>query len=146
MSRMGAPADDDLSAREIEVLELVERQQQQGNRQGLHISTATVKTHLIHIYSKLGVSDRTAAVRRPWSGGLLRCRAVLWNQSKKRALFVAWIGGLRAKRDAQEIVVLSGVPHPADPECSAVRRKARLIAPGNSTTSWDLNSISVNPS
>jgi ATP/maltotriose-dependent transcriptional regulator MalT len=28
----------------------------------LHISTATVKTHLIHIFDKLGVTDRTAAV------------------------------------------------------------------------------------
>ena len=28
----------------------------------LHISTATVKTHLIHIFGKLGVDDRTAAV------------------------------------------------------------------------------------
>ena len=28
----------------------------------LFISEATVKTHLIHIYSKLGVDNRTAAV------------------------------------------------------------------------------------
>lgn len=30
----------------------------------LFISQATVKTHLIHIYSKLGVDNRTAAVER----------------------------------------------------------------------------------
>ena len=30
--------------------------------QDLFISEATVKTHLIHIYQKLGVDNRTAAV------------------------------------------------------------------------------------
>ncbi len=63
MTRMRAPAEENLSAREIEVLQLVAR----GNSnkevgKALHISTATVKTHLIHIYNKLGVDDRTAAV------------------------------------------------------------------------------------
>jgi len=63
MTRMRAPAEENLSAREIEVLGLVAR----GNSnkevgKALHISTATVKTHLIHIYNKLGVDDRTAAV------------------------------------------------------------------------------------
>ena len=38
----------------------------------LHISTATVKTHLIHIYDKLGVSDRTAAVTTALEKGILR--------------------------------------------------------------------------
>jgi DNA-binding NarL/FixJ family response regulator len=63
MSRMRAPAEENLSAREIEVLQLVARGS--GNREigkQLHISTATVKTHLIHIFDKLGVSDRTSAV------------------------------------------------------------------------------------
>ena len=63
MTRMRAPAEENLSEREIEVLQLVAR----GNSnkevgKALHISTATVKTHLIHIYNKLGVDDRTAAV------------------------------------------------------------------------------------
>lgn len=63
MTRMRAPAEENLSAREIEVLELVAKGH--SNKEvgkALHISTATVKTHLIHIYSKLGVDDRTAAV------------------------------------------------------------------------------------
>ncbi len=63
MSRMRAPAEENLSSREIEVLRLVARGA--SNREigkGLHISTATVKTHLIHIFDKLGVDDRTAAV------------------------------------------------------------------------------------
>ena len=52
-----------LSAREIELLRAL--QTGASNReiaQRLFISQATVKTHLIHIYSKLGVDNRTAAV------------------------------------------------------------------------------------
>ena len=63
MTRMRAPAEENLSAREIEVLQLVSKGN--SNREigkALHISTATVKTHLIHIFDKLGVADRTAAV------------------------------------------------------------------------------------
>jgi len=40
----------------------------------LYISTATVKTHLIHIYGKLGVSDRTAAVTTALAKGILRLK------------------------------------------------------------------------
>ena len=63
MTRLRAPAAENLSAREIEVLQLVAKGH--SNREigrALHISTATVKTHLIHIFDKLGVDDRTAAV------------------------------------------------------------------------------------
>lgn len=38
----------------------------------LHISDATVKSHLVHIYTKLGVSSRTAAVARAREWGILR--------------------------------------------------------------------------
>jgi DNA-binding NarL/FixJ family response regulator len=38
----------------------------------LHISEATVKTHLLRAFNKLGVSDRTAAVTTAMSLGLLR--------------------------------------------------------------------------
>ncbi|MFC7572258.1 response regulator transcription factor [Klenkia terrae] len=38
----------------------------------LHITDATVKTHLGHIFTKLGVSSRTAAVSRAQSLGILR--------------------------------------------------------------------------
>jgi two-component system, NarL family, nitrate/nitrite response regulator NarL len=38
--------------------------------QQLHLSTATVKTHLLHIYSKLGVSERAAAVATGMRSGL----------------------------------------------------------------------------
>ena len=52
-----------LSAREIELLRAL--QTGASNKeiaQQLFISQATVKTHLIHIYAKLGVDNRTAAV------------------------------------------------------------------------------------
>jgi ATP/maltotriose-dependent transcriptional regulator MalT len=37
----------------------------------LYISEATVKTHLLRAFNKLGVSDRTAAVTTAMSLGLL---------------------------------------------------------------------------
>lgn len=38
----------------------------------LRISEATVKTHLLHIFAKLGVDDRTAAVTAAMEKGVLR--------------------------------------------------------------------------
>lgn len=73
LGRMRAPAEEALSAREIEVLEFVAEgcsNREVGRR--LHISEATVKTHLIHIYGKLGVSDRTSAVMAALEKGILR--------------------------------------------------------------------------
>jgi ATP/maltotriose-dependent transcriptional regulator MalT len=37
----------------------------------LFISEATVKTHLLHIYAKLGVNDWAAAVAEAFGQGLL---------------------------------------------------------------------------
>ncbi len=54
------------------MLELVARGA--SNREAaerLFISEATVKTHLIHIYSKLGVNDRAAAVAEAFDRGLM---------------------------------------------------------------------------
>lgn len=73
MGRMRAPTKESLSGREIEVLELVSKgNSNKAVAKKLHISTATVKTHLIHIYEKLGVSDRTAAVTVALERGILR--------------------------------------------------------------------------
>lgn len=73
MERMRAPAEEQLSRREIEVLTLASRgNSNKAIARQLHISTATVKTHLIHIYGKLGVSDRTAAVTTAFEKGILR--------------------------------------------------------------------------
>jgi DNA-binding NarL/FixJ family response regulator len=52
-----------LSAREVEVLRLVGRGLTNADiGRELFISEATVKTHLLRMFHKLGVSDRTAAV------------------------------------------------------------------------------------
>jgi len=72
MTRMRAPAEENLSAREIEVLQLVAKGKSNKEvAKALHISTATVKTHLIHIYNKLGVDDRTAAVTTAIEKGII---------------------------------------------------------------------------
>ncbi|MFJ6197520.1 response regulator [Micromonospora sp. NPDC092111] len=62
-----------LSRRETEVLQLVAEglSNQQVSRR-LHLSQATVKTHLVHIYGKLGVDSRTAAVAAATGRGLIR--------------------------------------------------------------------------
>jgi DNA-binding NarL/FixJ family response regulator len=73
IGRMRAPADESLSAREIEVLALVARGASNKEiARSLHISEATVKSHLIHIFGKLGVDDRTAAVTEASRRGILR--------------------------------------------------------------------------
>lgn len=52
-----------LSAREVELLELLATGSTNKQLAGaLFISEATVKTHLVHIYQKLGVTNRTAAI------------------------------------------------------------------------------------
>ncbi|MFF7100731.1 response regulator [Streptomyces nigra] len=64
--------DEPLSAREREVLALVARGT--SNREiarELFISEATVKTHLTHLYAKLGVNDRAAAVATAYERGIL---------------------------------------------------------------------------
>lgn len=75
LAHMRAPAEEQLSGRELEVLALVAQgNSNQDIARQLHISTATVKTHLIHIYGKLGVSDRTAAVTTALEKGILRLK------------------------------------------------------------------------
>jgi two-component system nitrate/nitrite response regulator NarL len=61
-----------LTARELEILALAA----QGSStpeiaEGLHVSAATVKTHLQNAYDKLGVTDRTSAVAVALRRGLL---------------------------------------------------------------------------
>jgi DNA-binding NarL/FixJ family response regulator len=52
-----------LSAREVELLELLATgMSNRALAKQLFISEATVKTHLVHIYAKLGVDNRTAAI------------------------------------------------------------------------------------
>jgi DNA-binding NarL/FixJ family response regulator len=72
MGRVRRPADGTLSKREREVLALVA--DGTTNREAakkLFVSEATIKTHLLHIYDKLGVRDRAAAVGEAYKRGLL---------------------------------------------------------------------------
>lgn len=63
MNQLRVPSGDVLSERELDVLRLVAKGQSNKEIAGaIHISQATVKTHLIHIFRKLDVNDRTAAV------------------------------------------------------------------------------------
>ena len=72
LTQVRAPAAEGLSERELEVLTLVARgATNRDAAQALLISEATVKTHLLHIYAKLSVSDRAAAVAEAFNRGLL---------------------------------------------------------------------------
>jgi len=73
MGKVRDKGDTALSAREIDVLMLVARgASNQDVGEKLHVSTATVKSHLLQIYQKLGVSDRTAAVTTAIERGIIR--------------------------------------------------------------------------
>ncbi len=72
MGQMRRPATDALSQRELDVLKLIAGGT--TNREAaehLFVSEATIKTHLLHIYDKLGVRDRAAAVGEAYRRGLL---------------------------------------------------------------------------
>ena len=72
MGQLRKPASDPLSQREREVLRLIAVGA--TNREvaaKLFVSEATIKTHLLHIYEKLGVRDRAAAVGEAYKRGLL---------------------------------------------------------------------------
>jgi DNA-binding NarL/FixJ family response regulator len=76
LDQLRQPAGTSLTEREIQVLDLVRHGR--SNReigQRLHITDATVKTHLLHVFTKLGVDDRTAAVHVALQRGLLRLDA-----------------------------------------------------------------------
>lgn len=72
VNRMREPAKVTLSDRETQVLALVA--EGNSNRKiaaALFVSEATVKTHLIHVFEKLDVKDRTRAVTKAMELGLL---------------------------------------------------------------------------
>ncbi|GLX07865.1 response regulator transcription factor [Microbispora sp. NBRC 16548] len=72
VTRMRAPVTETLSRRETEVLALVARGLTNAEiGKALFISETTVKTHLLRVFTKLGVSDRTAAVTTALARGLL---------------------------------------------------------------------------
>ena len=72
VSRMRAPAVDAPTARELEVLAGVARGLTNAEiGRALFIGEATVKTHLLRVFAKLGVDDRTRAVMVAVERGLL---------------------------------------------------------------------------
>ncbi|GAB1327122.1 response regulator transcription factor [Streptomyces sennicomposti] len=66
-------APDGLTAREGEVLVLIaEGLNNQEIARRLHVSTATVKTHINNLFAKTGLKDRAQAVRYAYAKGLVR--------------------------------------------------------------------------
>lgn len=73
LMRMHRPSEGTLTDRELAVLRLVARGlTNRAIGRELHLSEATVKTHLVNAYAKLGVDDRTAAVITAMERGMLR--------------------------------------------------------------------------
>ncbi|MET4702925.1 ATP/maltotriose-dependent transcriptional regulator MalT [Frigoribacterium sp. UYMn621] len=71
--RVAKPAAVTLSARESQVLALVaDGNSNPSIAKALFLSEATVKTHLLHVFEKLGVRDRTRAVTLAMELGLLK--------------------------------------------------------------------------
>lgn len=72
LEQVRQPGKETVSQRELEVLQLIAAGATNRDvAERLFISEATVKTHLLHIYAKLGVSDRAAAVGAAFENGLL---------------------------------------------------------------------------
>lgn len=72
VTRMRAPSGPTLTPRELEVLRLVSGgASNRAIARELFVSEATIKTHLVRIYEKLGVDNRTAAVAAARERGLL---------------------------------------------------------------------------
>lgn len=68
----GRTSEQQLTDRELDALRLIaEGHTNRAVAARMHVSEATVKTHLAHAFDKLGVSDRAAAVRVAYERGLL---------------------------------------------------------------------------
>ena len=72
VSRMRAPVVEALTPREVQVLAAVARGLSNAEiGRALFIGEATVKTHLLRVFAKLGVDDRTRAVTAAMERGIL---------------------------------------------------------------------------
>ncbi len=72
LGRSRTPVHLELTARELDVLSLVATGKTNAEiGKELFIGEATVKTHLLHVFAKLGVDDRTAAVTSAIARGLI---------------------------------------------------------------------------
>lgn len=73
MGQIRRPQRETLSERELQILSMVAKGATNKRVAAeLFISEATVKTHLLHVYEKLGVNDRAAAVGAGYERGLLQ--------------------------------------------------------------------------
>jgi DNA-binding NarL/FixJ family response regulator len=72
MGQVRKPTQEALSRRELDVLKLIAHGATNREAAGqLFVSEATIKTHLLHIYDKLGVRDRAGAVGEAYKRRLL---------------------------------------------------------------------------
>jgi DNA-binding NarL/FixJ family response regulator len=72
MGQVRKPTQEALSRRELDVLKLIANGATNREAAGqLFVSEATIKTHLLHIYDKLGVRDRAGAVGEAYKRRLL---------------------------------------------------------------------------
>ena len=66
------PQADDLTLRELEVLELLQQgMRSQGIAEHLSISTRTVESHVAQIMDKMGATSRTEAIRTAIETGII---------------------------------------------------------------------------
>ncbi|MFE9445214.1 response regulator [Streptomyces sp. NPDC006602] len=73
VSAAPAEAPDGLTVRETEVVVLIaDGLSNQEIARRLHVSTATVKTHINNLFAKTGLKDRAQAVRYAYGKGLVR--------------------------------------------------------------------------
>lgn len=73
LGRLREPSTEVLTQRELDTLRLIaEGATNAEAARRLFVSEATVKTHLMHVYDKLGVRDRAAAVAAAYKRGLLQ--------------------------------------------------------------------------
>ena len=72
VQRLRGPDPTALTPRELEILgQVAEGRTNAEIAETLHVGRATVKTHLLHIFDKLDVNDRTAAVATAFRRGIL---------------------------------------------------------------------------
>jgi len=72
VAQLTTPNGGTLSGREIEALRLLATGAENKEiARAMRLSEATVKSHLLHIFAKLGVSDRTAAVVTALAHGII---------------------------------------------------------------------------
>ena len=72
VGQIRAPSPTAPTPRELEILKLVADGMTNAQiAEQLHVGRATVKTHLLHVFDKFGVNDRTAAVVHAFKHGIL---------------------------------------------------------------------------